>query len=221
MKRAGSDLSGLFNTGSHRAVVFDHSSASDVFRGSLTRAWGNHTTKLGAEVVSSHVDFSQIDTYPISQIISNERFYVADPVVAGLYIQDKYETRGMIVNYGVRADRFYAGSPVYTPDNIFDATYWQKNIPGALLDSLNSLYPSRAWPDPVTWATIPENPLDENDILALYPQRDPNVWWKFSPRVGISHAISVGHEVLFQLRSFLQHAAGEVSPWCRCVGDSG
>ena len=123
--------------------------------------------------------------------------------------RDKYETRGMIVNYGIRADRFYAGSPVYTPDNIFDTDWWRIGVPEKLLDSLMQVYPDRVWPAQVnSMDDVPDDPLTPDDIAALYPHRRSERLVETLAARGYFARDLVEHEVLLQLRSLLQHATG-------------
>ncbi len=216
------DLSGTLNVGGHRKDVFDHRAESFVVRGSMTHQRDEHTFKLGGEFTMSSIDFDWSSVNPIMRGYSRTRDYMADPRVGGLYIQDKFESRGMIINVGARADYFDPGAPVYTPDNIFDTQYWrQGQFGGAILDSLKGVaaYSGRFWPlDPriqlpantayedYNWPTDPVTPAE---LRTHIPSEPANTHFKLSPRVGISHPVSETAKLFFNYGHFYNMAQGK------------
>ncbi len=157
------DLSGRYNVGSHRKVVFDHATTRMSARASLTHQRGDHTVRVGGEIDASTIDYDLQYTNPIMRGYSQTLDYRAEPRVAGVFAQDKFESGGMVVNAGVRFDYFDAGGPVYTPDNMFDAQFWRQGHFGAdIRDSLEALYPERIWPLEARFALPPG--VDPDDL---------------------------------------------------------
>ena len=160
METQTTDLSNRYVFGDHRAAVFHHVSTNTVLSGNLTHATQNHTFKFGAEMSLAAIDFDYEFVNPIKENHSVARYFYAEPRVVGIYAQDKYETREMILNYGIRADYFDSGSDIYTPDNIFDNTYWRQGAFGEIRQTLEALEPDRIWP------TNPEDPYPEESAYA-------------------------------------------------------
>jgi len=209
------DLSGTFNVGGQRKVVFENHAVSDVLKVNLTHNVKDHTFKIGGELIRSSIDFKWQDVNPIMRGYSRSRDYTANPRSAGLYAQDKFESQGMIINVGMRADYFDAGSPVYTPDNIFDTRFWrQGNFGGDILDSLSLVYPDRVWPiaPRQQWPagvsadelTFPDDPITPAELRSHIVQEPATTYWRYSPRAGISHPVGHDTKLFFNYGHFYQ-----------------
>ncbi len=206
------DLSRRFDIGGHDdSQVFHHIASSSVFRGSVTHQSGVHTLKLGGEYTASSIDFDWQEGF------GQSRDYLADPRVGGLYAQDKWESHGMVINVGLRADYFEAGAPAYTPDNIYDARFWrQGRFGGDILDSLSIEHPQRVWPlDPGSVLPIglpfedisfPTDPITPAELRDHIPQRAADTYWRLSPRAGISHPVSERTKLFFNYGHFYNFA---------------
>jgi len=217
------DLSGLFNLGEDSKVVYNDKATGTAFLGSLTHAVGANTFKLGGELNMSSVEIYWQSVLPEARSYSRINYYTAKPVIGGAYLQDKFESEGMIVNVGARADYFDAGSPVYTPDNIFDYRYWHQGLADTrwevILDSLKALYPWRVWPlDPrntlargqsSAFADTLKDPLTSQDLIDAMPQRPAKTYWRFSPRIGVSHPVSDRTKLFFNYGIFYNMAAAQ------------
>jgi hypothetical protein len=130
-------------------------------------------------------------TYSINPFTHDSR-----PYEGAFYIQDKIETKGMIINAGVRVDMFngneYASPWIHDPLAIHPATPGNK---GAEVVSMGDPYTNRD--------------IDDTDYgVVKTPTR-----WAVSPRVGISHPITESTVFHFMYGHFNQRP-----PWHKIIG---
>ncbi len=112
------------------------------------------------------------------------------PYEAAAYIQDRIETKGMVINLGVRLDLFNANTIV--SDDIYDPAGIDKDTPG----NIGQSYVSRG--NPWRWER-----LQEGDP---YSEKTPTQV-AISPRIGISHPISENTVLHFMYGHFNQRPA--------------
>lgn len=121
----------------------------------------HHLVKMGLEFKKYDVSYDRT-SYASGGNLYNSQ-YLAEPIQAGGYIQDRIETKGMIVNVGMRFDYF---DPKYLipwdlSDPIKEELYI-KEVTGENIYDIENRY---------------KNPVDADKK------------YQFSPRIGISHPI--------------------------------
>jgi len=114
--------------------------------------------------------------YTYEEAPSQWVYYTEDPIKGSLFIQDRLEFEGMVANFGVRAD-------YYDP----------RNDPFDLNDPFNSTYTSGYF----------DSALNGFDSLRV---NQSTAKLHFSPRLGISHPISVNAKIYFNYGHFYQVA---------------
>jgi len=130
----------------------------------------NNLIKTGAELVYNRLDFDygEIANY------EKERWeqhidYVAEPIRAAVYVQDKMETKGFIMNAGLRLDYSNANTDWWDVDP-YDNTFYSTKY------------------------------SEDND----YNMKQSTSQWQLSPRLGISHPITVNSKLFFNYGHFKQ-----------------
>ncbi len=205
-----------------------------VARTDLTHVRGSHTLKTGAELIRRDLEYNNETAVAGGFMLpgitggTNDElrdyggdFPGAEPSILGAYLQDKYESDGMIANVGVRVERFDAAQPSWFYDDMFNSTvFGQANsrsilrslVYAAEFDTLNSDGTVNAdrlkmlEAIPANWFAI-NDILDGNaplphDVVAAWPSRDNEVHWRVSPRMGISHPVSLRTKLFFNYGIF-------------------
>ena len=219
------DLSGLFQISGGGTILSNGGASQNVARVDMTHATGGHTIKSGAEYISRdlqfHVEESDGLIGPAGRN-SNYRDFggdypAAQPKILGFYLQDKYESDGMITNVGVRLERFDAGHVAFLYDDMFNGNVFGTDNSYKLFQQLVS---EAGWKD--EWGTI-LNPelksvyyaIDDSlmnnynvhapgpsDVVSAWPANDNEVHWKIAPRFGISHPVSKRTKFFFNYGVF-------------------
>ncbi len=116
-------LDGMF-FGGHTGTARDYSKSTAVrLKGDLTSQVSfSNQIKTGAEVVYNDLDlhYGEVNYFTSTFNMVDRRNF---PITASAYLQDKYETKGFVLNAGLRLDYLDANSRVYnvTP---FDKTFY-------------------------------------------------------------------------------------------------
>ena len=113
--------------------------------------------------------FGYISTAWVTDPIARD----TNPYEGAIYIQDKIETRGMIVNAGLRVDMYNVNA--YVSDDVFDPLRIDEDTPGNVKQSEISIG------DPYGYKNI-----SSTDEFAVHTPTQ----WAISPRIGISHPIT-------------------------------
>jgi hypothetical protein len=122
-----------------------------------------HNLKAGFSVKAFDFNYENSSTSSGSSRSNNMNVFDGNPYEGNVYLQDKIETEGLIVNVGVRADFFNENREA--PKNMFDPLAFEVATPGH---------------DPGAPLGIPGTPEQERTKLQL----------AISPRIGISHPMS-------------------------------
>jgi hypothetical protein len=121
------------------------------------------------------------------------------PSIFGAFVQDKYESQGLIANAGLRLERFDSNYPVYVERMFTDIAL----IPYGAKVIYDSIAIARGW-DISRWGGVPTyyalrdtlkkyglgDPPEPWDIYAALPHSPNRVFWRLEPRFGISHPVS-------------------------------
>ncbi len=221
------DLSGTFWLGEGGTQWMTSNSVQTAVRGDVTHVIGDHTIKAGAEFLLSDLEYhTEQDARLLGSRFSvnyrdyGGKFPAARPNILGVFLQDKFESQGLIMNYGLRLERFDGGAPYYMPDLIYDdrlysplhGKYW-----------FDSLLVARGWNvnDPAwgplpgnqyeAWTKFVKNGVPEQfpmpwDVMNALPQRDAKAHWRLAPRFGISHPVSDRTKFFFNYGIFYSMA---------------
>lgn len=167
-----------------------------LLKGSLSWQKGfHHQFKTGFEYTRYDLYYMAVLAYQgfpftFAHGIGNEdlRLPALNPSILGLFLQDKIEFEGMVMNLGIRYDRFDPDAML--PSN-FHFAYWDPN----------EMWTGSAAEDYDTWLG------PDHDI----PSENPNHPWKkasvkhtFSPRLGVSHPITDRAILHFTIGQFYQ-----------------
>jgi len=102
------------------------------FDGSITsQATRSHLLNAGIQLNSYHIDLSNVLQLRTNYYVER---YVANPLEAAVYVQDKMEFEGFIANAGVRLDVWRSGAKYYTDEF----------IPFGLADTMGQFDPDAA-----------------------------------------------------------------------------
>ena len=187
-------------------------------RGDLTHVIGQHTLKTGLEYIGRdlHYHYEESRGYYENNEFRHygEEYPAAQPKILGAYIQDKYESDGMIANVGVRFERFDSGHPAYFYDDMFNTTVFGEANSQIIARQL--IYEA-GW-DSAAWGTALLGSLSTNfyaindsldgnapmpwDVVRAWPSTDTKAYWKVAPRFGISHPVSNRTKFFFNYGTF-------------------
>jgi len=195
-----SDLSGTYWLGGGGGTVFNGVSDQTIVRGDVTHATGPHTFKAGAEFISANIEYHAEQSAGIGRN-SDYRDYGGEwpealPKILGIFLQDKFESEGMIANLGVRVERYDAGQREFLKNNLY-----VPSVPGpqngqaiynALLDSLGRV------PTP-------------GEVIYAVPWGKQDVWWRFAPRFGIAHPVTERTKFFFNYGQFFSQQKPQVA----------
>ncbi len=215
-----SDLAGRFNLGGGGEHMVTGGGTQTTIRGDVTHVIGRHTLKSGLEFISRDLNY-HFETTTGYNIGTASRVYggeypAAQPTITGLYVQDKYESDGLIANLGVRFERFDAGHPSWFYDDMFNEVVF-----GQMNSQLiaRRLIIEAGW-DTVAWGTSLINSLGNNfylidseqyldgrtprpwDVVRAWPSNNNKVYWRAAPRFGISHPVSNRTKFFFNYGTF-------------------
>ncbi|HOS65822.1 MAG TPA: carboxypeptidase regulatory-like domain-containing protein [Candidatus Latescibacteria bacterium] len=221
------DLSGTFWLGEGGQQYMTSHAVQTAARADITHAMGSHTLKTGAEYLLADLEYHAEEASRIigSRSNSNYRDYggkfpASQPSILGIFLQDKFESQGMVMNFGLRAERFDGGAPVFMPDMIYDTRLFSPNNGKYWFDSLcvangwNVNDPAwGALPGSIgeAWSKFEKNGILDKfpmpyDVVAALPQRPAKAHWRLAPRFGISHPVSVRTKFFFNYGIFYSMA---------------
>ena len=196
--------------------VTDYSNWSrDWFRAdAFVQANSNHGIKFGGELVLDDLDRDVRRMSRAQGRLGAFHMYEADPWQVGFYAQDKMEYEGLIANIGVRFDGYNAGADVLypaelDPNDAFESgqyvSYSQTTRGGDGMKTLmeeNGLTPVQAdFGDNLDGQFLPKDEWDlyllHRQVAQILPHKSAKTFWKFSPRVGISHPVGTSTKFFF------------------------
>lgn len=216
------DLSGVYGIGGGGHVRLTGRSNQIVFRSDFTHAMGSHTLKTGVEFIRGDLEYHMIQN---SALTTNTEwrdyggnYPAVNPSILGVYLQDKFETNGMIANGGIRIERFDAGQNAYFYNDMFDNDLFVNHGTRYFKDLSVAL----GW-DTLAYGPVPVNNVSDYfkvkeklgvapepwDVVRIFPQSDNIVHWRIAPRFGISHPVSYRTKFFFNYGIFysMQKAA--------------
>jgi len=177
-----------------------------------------HQVKGGAQLILHDLDHIAIqhdwrgttrDNPYAGQTFAN--IWDAKPTEIGLYLQDKMEYEGIILNLGLRLDAYNA-NVTYPENPLFDPIGVEKTTEGYEPNVLNSDYMwflHRELPDWAYWPRPYENYMDLSgkpgyDTYSLKSKNTVESTWKaaLSPRIGISFPVSTTSKIFFSYGHF-------------------
>ena len=209
------DLANRFTVAGGGLFVIDGGGEQTTARGDITHVIGEHTLKTGIEYIGRDIWYRYERSLGLYEAgvtggrNSEHRYYgkqypAAQPKIIGTYLQDKYESDGMIANFGVRLERFDAGHPSWFYDDMFNPVVFGE----ANSRSLSRQLVIEAGWDTVAWGTTLINSIGTHiytinseqyldgkapmpwDVVRAWPTEDNKVNWTVSPRFGVSHPVS-------------------------------
>jgi hypothetical protein len=169
------------------------------FKGDFTSQLGRHH-QLDAGFSARYQDmFVYTGTWLQSQTSYTPdlwQYYRDTPLEIGVYVQDKLEFEGMILNAGVRMDYLNPMKKSFLVNMPPDANYSK---------FYNDIYQNL----PGTWGGY-DRWLAYRDLIANppgWPETDTRVQVKFSPRLGVSFPITETSKMYFNYGHFYQRPA--------------
>ena len=195
------DLAGVSSLGGGGEVRFDGNSTSINTKIDLTYATGSHTLKTGFEFNQAELEYHWEEVTNVMSLIRNSEYRdyggewpVPTPTYLGLFVQDKFESEGMIANIGVRVERFNGGQDAFYYNDFFAdpdlGTGHGDFIYNALDLELDGIVGGLT-PEP--WDII------NSDLFKKTPSK---VHWRVAPRFGISHPVSNTTKFFFNFGQF-------------------
>ncbi len=150
----------------------------------------HHQIKAGLDLTYSDINEHRwvIRLDSLGTGIRDDNKYHIQQMHGALYIQDKMEFEGFVLNVGLRGDFFVPESPWY---DMVDYPYWPNQTNS--LTSKDSVYAFRAG----------------------YPKREVPVKYHLSPRIGVSHPITENSKLYFNYGHFTQIPDPNVLYWNR------
>jgi len=212
------DLSGTYTLGVGSESVMKANAVQTMFKGDFTHAWGAHTLKTGAEYASSELEYHARYALGLSVPGRNHsymdyggRYPTPRPTILGIFVQDKFESQGLIANAGVRVERFDANGRSFVPE-IFTSQSFMRYGGKAIYDSIAIAH---GW-DVSRWGGVPTyyplrdtlrkyglgDPPEPWDVMAALPYADNKVFWYVEPRFGVSHPVSANTKFFFNYGIF-------------------
>lgn len=159
----------------------------------------NHALKLGAEYVFQHLikDLRRINR--LTGMNAHFDRYDHSPWQMGFYLQDKMEYEGFIATYGVRLDGYQADGIILFPDK----KYPDEFVRGQLVQVLRDLgiEPNDYAQDELTYIDSSRNVDKRYELyqaaMSVLPSAQSKTYWRFAPRMGVSHPIGVSTKFFF------------------------
>jgi len=209
-----SDLSGLYTLGGGAEVTLDGGATQTVAHGDLMHVVGDHTLKTGAEYILGdlHYNTTQSQDPWSGGLWSEFRHYGGDwgaatPSVLGFYLQDKFETNGMIANVGLRVERFNGGQGAIAYDDLFNSILFVAHGK----EIYEQLAVDMGWdtlamgPVPMDYYQVKAKLGDAptpGDVSRAVPTTPTEKHWRVAPRFGISHPVSTHTKFFFNYGVF-------------------
>ena len=195
------DLGGLYTLGGGGDVRYDGNAEDIQTKVDFTYATGSHTFKAGTEfdIAELEYHYEYVDGIMASVANGEYRDYGGDwptptPTYLGFFVQDKFESEGMIANVGIRVERFRAGQDAYAFDDMFNDIMFGTGHGQTIFNELmQTLYNGEQEPDP--WEI-----LASDDIMGL--RSESRAYWRVAPRFGISHPVSSRTKFFFNFGQF-------------------
>ena len=213
------DLSGTYRLGGGGTSVVNGHGTRMIVKADLTHAVSEHTFKTGVEYIRNDLEYHAEESsgLVVPGAYSNYRDYGGNwptprPSVLGIYLQDKYESHGMIANLGVRLERFDGNFPQYLQNDLFNEVIPIPSNGKAIFDSIAI---ARGW-DLANWGpvgdyyavrdSLAKHNLGEApmpwDVFRAIPHGPNKVYWRFGPRFGISHPVTERTKFFFNYGQF-------------------
>ena len=195
------DLAGVSAIGGGAEIRYNGGATSWQSKFDLTYATGSHTFKTGFEFTQAEVEYHWERVTDIMSSIRNSEFrdYGGDwptprPTYLGIFVQDKFESRGMVANFGVRVERFNAGQDAYFYNNFFESSTLSTNHAQSIYDKLDLALDGIAGGlTPQPWDIINSDSFERTAS---------KVHWRIAPRFGISHPVSSSTKFFFNFGQF-------------------
>ncbi len=209
-----SDLSGTYSMGGGAEINMHANSSQMLGKFDITHSTGSHTFKAGAELMRSELEYD----FEKGALMVSPRNYASrhyggkwsapTPTYLGVFAQDKYESEGMIMNFGVRVERFDGGDNALMYDDLFNNEVLVQHMNPTrrkLQDSLGY--------DPMPW-----------EIYDEIPQSPSVPHWRVGPRAGVSHPVSDRTKFFFNFGIFYSMQKATVMygySGARMIGNNG
>ena len=168
----------------------------------VTFATGSHTFKTGVEFNQAELEYHwESVTDLLSGSIRNTEYRdyggnypTPEPTYLGIFVQDKFESQGMIANLGFRVERFNSGQDAFFYNNFFEGEYIGQNHGTTVYNLLDLAL------DGVAGGLTPE-PWDIINY-ETFDRTPSEVHWRIAPRFGISHPVSTTTKFFFNFGQF-------------------
>lgn len=212
------DLGGNFRLEARQIQVNNYSD-SKVFnaRADLTsQVHKSHQIKGGAQLKFYNVDYQHYYMeFPAGDVWHLDNVFDGTPVEGALYVQDKMEYEGLVLNIGFRMDAFNARHQY--AESIFDPLGFQEHnggdgAPSNTTPIWQSYMPKKDW-----FAYIPGV---TSDYMAAFDgvrndKMNVDSEWKFAfaPRIGLSFPITENSKLRFNYGHFYQRPS-----WAKILG---
>jgi hypothetical protein len=209
------DMSGIFGLGGGGHVNLRANSSQIGVKGDLTHVLGTHMIKAGVELMTAELDYHSEQSSGVFGLLRNSevRDYGGEwptprPNYLGFFVQDKYESDGMIANVGLRIERFDGGYRAFMYDDLF-----YKPLLSA--DHMKSEFYQQA--EALGWKTdewgLPLNHYEQVmdsldvapepwDIINAIEYSDAKQYWRVAPRFGIAHPVTDNTKFFFNFGHF-------------------
>ncbi len=204
------DLAARYTLGGGGKQIIESSGTQTTARGDITHVIGQHTVKTGIEYIGRELEYLQEESSGLfesgvgggrnSQMRDfGGNYPSAQPKILGTYLQDKYESDGMIANLGVRFERFDASHPTWFYSDMFNIVVMgeansqeisRRLFIEAGIDSTSSLLGSIGTNFYILDDMLGGNAPMPYDVVRAWPSDDNKVHWRVAPRFGISHPVS-------------------------------
>jgi hypothetical protein len=209
------DLGGNFRLES-RQIQVNNYSTSKVFsaKGDFTsQVHKSHQIKTGAEVKAYDLDYQHYYMeFPAGDVWHLDNVFKGKPYEGSMYVQDKMEYSGIILNVGLRMDAFNANHNY--PGNMYDPLgfqSWNGGVNGAPSNTAD------------IWQAT-KGPLDWFAVKTDYPSffagklQDKNtvkseMKFALAPRLGLSFPITDNSKLRFSYGHFYQRPS-----WAKILG---
>jgi len=209
------DLAGNFRLES-RQIQVNNYSLSKVFsaKGDFTSQINqSHQIKTGAEFKLYDLDYQHYYMeFPAGDVWHLDNVFSGKPYEGSMYVQDKMEYSGVILNVGLRLDAFNANHNY--PENMYDPLgfeSWNGGVNGAPSNTADIWQATRG---PKDWFAV------KTDYPSYYAGhlQDKNTLaseWKFAlaPRLGLSFPITDRSKLRFSYGHFYQRPS-----WSKILG---
>ncbi len=202
------DLTGTYGLGGGGDTDMWQRSTQYMAKFDFTRAVGAHTFKLGGEFLTADLELESDLASRVMGSASNTEYRNygtpdyqgwpdVDPTYMAAFVQDKYESEGMIANFGVRVERFNGGQIHPLKDSLFYAPVFDQSKNGqGVRAELNADRPE-------------DDQVLPGEIYASLPHTDAETHWRIGPRFGVSHPVTERTKFFFNYGVFysMQKAA--------------